>query len=183
MSNDMWGMCMKPAIACSYGSIPEVCWMDWGTPQLTSAKIAGSLPGFEQNTFQMQVTCISSVISHTFLLFQLVITLVADDIFMNSDQDDMLENSLLFPSSQCVFICCKAWCNCEHVMWVPITTAWHVLGLQMEMAFRYGGYLQICWISSHSQSARGGPPAGVLGKGLTSCHKKKIACYKILCRV
>jgi len=26
-----------------------------------------------------------------------------------------------------------------HVTWVPLTTAWRVLGLLMEMASRYGG--------------------------------------------
>jgi len=59
-------------------------------------------------------------------------------------------------------------------MSVPFTIPWQVLRLQVdEMASRYGGLLQIYWISSHRQPTRGGPPALGLGEGLTTPHWKK----------
>jgi hypothetical protein len=37
---------------------------------------------------------------------------------------------------------------------------------------RYGGQMRIYWISSRGHSTRGGPPAWVLGVGLTIPHRK-----------
>jgi len=70
----------------------------------------------------------------------------------------------------------------NHVMWLPVTTAWHIPGLWMgEIASRYGWLLWICWISCY-QPTRVGPPAWGLGEGLTSPHSKKPPCYKVLHR-
>jgi hypothetical protein len=52
---------------------------------------------------------------------------------------------------------------------VPVIAAWRVLELRMgETASRYGGSVQIYWISSLRQPARGSPPAWDLDEGLTT---------------
>jgi hypothetical protein len=50
-----------------------------------------------------------------------------------------------------------------------------------EMASRYGGHLWVHWIIGHGQLTRGSTPARGLGKGLTTPHHKKPACYEMLC--
>jgi len=59
-----------------------------------------------------------------------------------------------------------------NVMWVPVTTAWHILRLPIWRVT-----VNIYRISSCIQLTRGGPPPWGLGKGITLHHKKK-ACYK-----
>jgi hypothetical protein len=67
--------------------------------------------------------------------------------------------------------------------WVPVTTAWDSLGLWMEeTTSRYEGQLWMYWISSWRLPTEVGPPAWVLGKGLTIPHYKKPSCYKMLNR-
>jgi len=61
----------------------------------------------------------------------------------------------------------------RHVTWVPVTTAWRVLGLRMEeTAYRYGRYMWTYWISSRGQPTSGGPPARDL-RTKTPYRKKK----------
>jgi len=68
-------------------------------------------------------------------------------------------------------------------MWIPVTTAWHPLGLWMvKTASRYGGQFRIYWISSRAQQKRGGPPAWELDEALTTPHRKKSASYEMLHR-
>jgi hypothetical protein len=68
--------------------------------------------------------------------------------------------------------------NSLHVMWFPVTTA--ILGLGMEdMTSRYGRWLWMYWISSHGEPTRDGPPAWGFGKGPTTPHCKKSACYML----
>jgi hypothetical protein len=51
-----------------------------------------------------------------------------------------------------------------HVMWFPVTTAWHVLGLRTEeMASRFEGRM-----SSRGQPTRSEPPAWWLCEGLNN---------------
>ena len=50
-----------------------------------------------------------------------------------------------------------------HNKWVPVTTAWRVLGLRME---------------ERTQPKRGGPPAWGLGEVLTTLHRKNVSCYE-----
>ena len=62
---------------------------------------------------------------------------------------------------------------------VPVTTAWRVLSLGMEVrASRYGGWLRIHWISSHGPSTNGGPPTVILGMVQRTRQQKKCTCYE-----
>jgi hypothetical protein len=72
----------------------------------------------------------------------------------------------------------------NHDMWVPVTVIWCILALWMgDMAYGYRRQLQIYWISSCRQPIRGGPSVWGLGKGLTTPHYKKPACYETLYRI
>jgi hypothetical protein len=75
-------------------------------------------------------------------------------------------------NSSPVIDCCNRFSSM--LGWSLVTTAWHVLRLRMEETpSRYGGWLQIYWISSCRQPTRGGPPAWGLGVMLTTPHYKK----------
>jgi hypothetical protein len=49
----------------------------------------------------------------------------------------------------------------DHVMWVPLK-------------------VRVYGISNHGHLTRGGPPAWGLSKGLTTSHRTKLSCYKML---
>jgi hypothetical protein len=68
-----------------------------------------------------------------------------------------------------------------HVMWVPVITAWRVLGLRIEeTASGWGRKQRIYWISSRGQTTRGCPAAWGMGEGLKLTVKK--TCYQMLRR-
>jgi len=65
-----------------------------------------------------------------------------------------------------------------HVLWVPVTMAWHVLGLQMEETASRYIYKQ--WITSCRQLKRGDLPAWGLSKCihlLTMKNQLVTKCY------
>jgi hypothetical protein len=66
---------------------------------------------------------------------------------------------------------------------VPVTTAWRVLGMRIEAsASRCGWKLRIYAVNSRGQPTKGGSPSWALGKGLTTPHRNKPACYEKLRR-
>jgi hypothetical protein len=67
--------------------------------------------------------------------------------------------------------------------WVPVTTAWGVLGLRME---ERPPIRRVAANISNKQSRtadKGGPPAWGLGEVLTSPHRKKVSCCESFNRV
>ena len=52
-------------------------------------------------------------------------------------------------------------------------------GCRWMNSLQYGGQLWICWISSHGQPTRDGPPAWGLAELLTTPYCKYVSCYKL----
>jgi hypothetical protein len=69
---------------------------------------------------------------------------------------------------------CSKKCRDLHIMWVPVTTAWCVLRLQMEeTASRIWKVATNILNKSHGQSTEGVPLSQGFGEGLTTRHRKK----------
>jgi hypothetical protein len=98
-------------------------------------------------SYTEQIACIQAVDSVHKKYFQ-------DDLFYNVQYHTIEPNKQIFT---------------PFIMWIPVTTAWCVLGLWTEeMASRYGRYLQLQWMSSHRQPIKGGSPIWGLGKWLVN---------------